>query len=103
MARIPRLSKASAHQEVAERYREQAKRRALHHPQSKPRTHAAIRMRELTDLFDHLWGRATIPPGDLGYQAARVMVHHIGRLQHAPRRIADWLAHCAAWIDLGDR
>lgn len=103
MARIPTLSKNSALAEVAHRYRQKAKQAAKRYPQSKPRTHAAIRIRELTDLFDHLWGRARIPEGDIGFIAARIMVHHIGRLRDGPRRISGWLEHCAGWMDLGDR
>lgn len=102
MARIPRLSKASAHAEVAQRYREMAKRQAKRHPQSKSRTFAALRIRELTVLYEHLWPRG-IPAGDIGYQAARVMVHHIARLRHADRRMDGWLGYCVPWIDLGDR
>lgn len=97
----PRLSKASAHAEVARRYRDQAKRRARH--QSKPRTHASIRISELTRLFDDMWGRARIEDSDLGAAAARIMAHHIGHLRDGPRRISAWLERCAPWLDIASR
>lgn len=103
MAYIPRLSKASAHAEVAQRYREKAKRTAARYPQSKPRTHAAIRIGELTRTFDDLWGQMFIPESDMGWQAVRVMAHHIGRLKDGPRRMSSWIQACAGWLPMGER
>lgn len=101
MVYVPRLSKASAHREVAERYARMARRRAGTVPKS--RTMAAARISELTRLFDDLWGQARIEESDTGYQAARVMAHHIGKLRQAPRRISDWLQHCASWMGMAER
>lgn len=103
MARVPMLSKASAHAEIAQRYREQAKRAARKYPTSKPRTHAALRISELTRLFDDKWGRMFLPESDAGFQAARVMAHHLGRLKDGPRRISAWFEACARWLDMGER
>ncbi|MDO8596405.1 MAG: hypothetical protein Q7R45_07260 [Sulfuricaulis sp.] len=102
--RIPMLSKASARAEIAERYRKSAKRAARRAGNPKPRTQAAIRIGELTRLFDDRWGRVHIPEGNDGYQAARIMVHHIGHLRRdVPRRISAWLQCCTPWMDLAER
>lgn len=98
---IPRLSKASAHREVAQRYARKARQRAGVVPKS--RTMAAARISELTRLFDDLFGPMRLPNSDDGYQAARVMVHHIGRLKHAERRMSDWLGTCAGFLSMAER
>lgn len=102
MARyVPRLSKASALREVEVRYREMAKRKAGR--ASPVRTMAAARISELQRIFDYRYGRAQIVPAtDEGFQAARVMVHHIGRLKHGQRRMSDWLLRCAPWMSPRD-
>jgi len=96
---VPKLSKASALREVAQRYARKARRGAGH----KPRTQAAIRCAELTRLFDDKFGPMVLPDNDDGYQAARVMVHHIGRLRHGDRRMASWLNACAGFLSMADR
>jgi hypothetical protein len=102
MARyVPRLSKASALREVEVRYREMAKRKAGR--TSPVRTMAAARISEIQRIFDYRYGRAQIVPAtDEGFQAARVMVHHIGRLKHSQRRMSDWLLRCAPWMSPRD-
>lgn len=66
---------------------------------SSSRILASTRVSDLTTLFGHRYGRnGQLPEGDEGYQAARVMVHHIGRLKHGQRRMSDWLLRCAPWM-----
>lgn len=101
MVYVPRLSKASALREVAQRYARKARRGAGNIPKS--RTQAAIRCAELTRLFDDKYGQMTLPASDEGYQAARVMAHHIGRLRHPDRRMSDWLGACAGFLSMADR
>lgn len=84
--------------EVAKRYRKAAKRQRRH-----PLSLAAIRLSELTKLLDHRYGKMLIPETDDGLLAARVMVHHIGRLRDAPRRISAWLATCTPWMPMAER
>jgi hypothetical protein len=72
-------------------------------PSSRPRTQAAVRISELTRLFDDRWGPMLLPDSDEGFQAARVMAHHIGRLKDAPRRISAWLHTCAPWLAMAER
>jgi hypothetical protein len=90
---------AARKREIAERYRDHAKRKN----QNKPLTLAAIRISELTRLFDHRYGPVLLPDSDDGVIAARVMVHHIGRLKDAARRIDSWLGTCAPWLGLASR
>lgn len=86
--------------EIAARYRAKSKQAAL---AKKPRALAAIRMSELTRLYDHRHGPRLLPEDDVGLLCAKVMVHHIGALRDAPRRISDWLACCAPWLSLASR
>lgn len=97
----PRLSKESALAEIAKRYREKSKRHFRNQP--KPRTRAAVRIAELTRLYDYKWGKVVLPDTAEGMEAARIMAHHIAHLKDASRRISDWLATCAPWLPLVER
>jgi hypothetical protein len=87
------------HREIAQRYRDRAKRKG----HKKPLTLAAVRVAELTRLYDHRYGRMLLPSTDEGILAARIMVHHIGHLKDAPRRITSWFQACTPWLGLASR
>jgi hypothetical protein len=89
---------------IAARKAEIAKRYAWHEKATKrPRTIAAIRVSELTRLFDYRYSRMYLPEGDDTLIAARIMAHHLGSLRDAPRRIEAWLATCTPWLGLAER
>lgn len=90
---------ALAKREIAQRYGKAAK---LKSPK-RSRSIAAWRVAELTRLFDRRFGNVLLPATDEGELCARVMVHHLGALQDAPRRISDWLGTCAPWLGLASR
>lgn len=90
---------AARKREIAKRYSDQAKRKG----HKRPLTLAAVRISELTRLFDHRYGTVLLPDSDEGVMAAKLMVHHLGRLKDAPRRISSWLATCAPWLGLASR
>ena len=78
--------------EIAQRYARRYKRT--------PITFAAIRVSELTRLFDYRYNGLVLPDSDDGVQMVRVMVHHMGRLKDAPRRISNWCMRFAPWLGL---
>lgn len=87
---------------IAARKREIAKRYARKDKRSIPLTFAAVRLSELNRLYQYRHGRE-LPATDDGLQAARLAVHHIGRLRDAARRIGSWLDYWTPWLDLASR
>jgi hypothetical protein len=93
-------------EQIAKRKREIAKRYARKASRSfnkKPRTMAALRMADLTKLFDHRFGKMHVPESDAGLEAARIAAHHLGALTDAPRRISSWITTCAPWLPMPER
>lgn len=82
--------------EIARRYGRKAKNK-------KPRTIAAIRISELTRLFDHRYARMYLPESDEALLAVRIMAHHMGALPDAARRIQGWVMTCAPWLGFAER
>lgn len=91
---------AARKREIAKRYKDHAKRKSLG---AKPLTLAAVRIAELTRLFDRRYGPVLLPDSDEGVICARIVVHHLARLRDAPRRISDWMHTCAPWLSLASR
>lgn len=86
--------------EIAQRYRTQAKRKGRHR---QPLTLAAVRIAELTRLFDDRHGPVLLPADECGDLGARIMVHHLATLRDPQPRIRDWLATCTPWLGLASR
>lgn len=84
---------------IVARLREVAQRYARKRQARQPLTLAAVRVAELTRLYDLRW-HGTLPDDDVGETAMRIMVNHIGHLRDAPRRISRWLDHWAPWLSL---
>lgn len=83
---------------IAARYRDKAKRAG-----KQPVTFAAVRVAELSRLFERRYGRQGLPDADESVTAIRVMADHLGRLRDATRRIGQWLDRFAPWLDLASR
>lgn len=56
-----------------------------------PLSMAAIRVSELTRLYQDIWPDKQLPDDEQGEMAARVMANHLAKLRDAPRRIDRWL------------
>lgn len=82
--------------EIARRYKRKAKN-------NRPRTIAAIRISELTRLFDHRYSRMFLPESDDALLAVRIMAHHMGALPDAARRVTSWVMTCAPWMPFAER
>lgn len=67
-----------------------------------PVSFAAIRLSELTRLFQ-CRHRGNLPADDYGKTSARIAVHHIARLRDAARRMDRWLEFWTPWLDLASR
>lgn len=92
--------------QIALRKREIAKRYARKASKSfskKPRTTAALRLRDLTRLLDDRFGKMTVPESDEGLECVRIVAHHLGGLTDAPRRITSWISVCAPWLPIPER
>lgn len=82
--------------EIARRYKRKSKN-------NRPRTIAAIRISELTRLFDHRYSRMYLPESDETLLAIRIMAHHMGALPDAARRVTSWVMTCAPWMPFAER
>jgi len=86
---------------IKARKAEIAKRYAWHEQYSKrPRTIAALRLAELTRLYDHRYSRMYLPESDHTLMLVRIMAHHMGSLPNADRRIQAYVLTCASWLSL---
>jgi hypothetical protein len=84
--------------EIAKRY---ARKRAKLGKRS--RGLAAFRLSELTRLLDDRFGEGVeLEACDTSYGLVRIVVHHLGALPDAPRRITRWCATYAPWISPRD-
>jgi hypothetical protein len=87
----PELLKARK-REIARRYARKYRKNAI------PLTFAAIRVAELTRLYEYRYGPGPLPDHEDSITRARVMVHHLGRLWDGTRRVATWLDRNAPWL-----
>src|SRR6266403_3434187 len=85
--------------EIAKRYARKASRSFA----KKPRTMAALRMADLTKLFDHRFNKMQLPESDDAVMCARIMAHHIGALPDSARRISSWLMQCTPWLPMAEQ
>jgi hypothetical protein len=86
---------------IAARKREIAQRYARKERQARqPFTLAAVRVAELTRLYESRWPARELPDDDDGETALRILVNHIGHLRDAPRRISRCIAYWAPWLGL---
>jgi len=78
-----------------------AKRYAWHEEYTKrPRTMAALRLAELTKLYDHRYSRMYLPESDHTLMLVRIMAHHMASLPNSDRRIQAYVLTCANWLPL---
>lgn len=87
---------------AAARHREIAKRYARDRQMRQPLTMAAVRVAELTRLYQHRWN-GELPDDDLGEVALRIMANHIGHLRDAARRLGKWMDRWTPWLGLASQ
>jgi hypothetical protein len=85
--------------EIAKRYARKASKSFV----KKPRTQAALRLRDMTSYLDDRFGKMRLPDSDEGLMLVRIMAHHMGHLREGTRRISSWLMQCAPWLPIAEQ
>jgi hypothetical protein len=94
----PGTAAAKRQQEFQNERRVKSRRR-----DKRPFSMAALRCKELNRLFTYRYGRV-LPDDDAGWDDARIMVHHLGKLtRDTDWRINNWLDLRAPRMTDGDR